>query len=99
MPIQWTAPKVNTIERISPANVQKTFTDKKHYYESLSNLLQEHCVVYQRYQEQGVVFYLRDYGVCDIKKIGFTVLFESNGQEYVFQGVCPFGIYSDENKL
>ena len=99
MSIQLTTPKVNTIELISPSNVQKIFIDRKHYYESLSNLLQEHCVVYQRHQEQGVVFYLRDYGVCDIKKIGFTVLIESNGQEYVFQGVCPFGIYIDENKL
>ena len=82
-----------------PSDARKTLTDRKKYYLSDAKILQESCEVYSVGLTTGILFTLRDYGVCDIKQIGFTLVIETRHHTYALEKTYASVSYKNDNQF
>ena len=75
------------------------FIDRKKYYLSEAKILQESCEVYSAGLTTGILFTMRDYGICDIKQIGFTLVLETTHHTYALEKTYTSVSYKNDNQF
>ena len=93
------SPQVNSFISSIPNGSKKLLTDRKRLYLREVNILQESSVVYCNGTSIGICFSFRDYGVRDIKNIGFTLVLETTRHTYMFQKASASVSYINDNQF
>ena len=82
-----------------PNDAKRMSIDRKRYYLSDAKILQESCEVYSVGLTTGILFTFRDYGVCDIKQIGFTLVIETKHHVYALEKTYASITYKNDNQF
>ena len=92
-------PMVNSFFSSVPNDAIKLLTDRKKLFLREVNILQESYVVYRSEASSGICFSFRDYGVRDIKNIGFTLILETKRHTFKFQKSSASVSYINDNQF
>ena len=93
------SPAVDSFSVDIPKDAKKLFSSRKRYFLREVNILQESYVFYRSEASCGICFTFRDYGVRDIKNIGFSLIVETMRHSYMFQQACATVNYMDDNQF
>lgn len=92
-------PLVNSFSWHIPDNATIVLSDKKKYCVSDAFIQQEMCKVYTTDTTLNIVFVFRDYGICDISQIGFTLIVEAGDYRYSMQDTYCAISYKKDNQF
>ena len=93
------SPLVDSFSSSIPYDAKRIFSDKKKQYLPKAYMLQESYTVYQAGSSTGICFSMRDFGVRDIRLIGFTLIIETTHHAYTFEKSIVSVSYRNDNQF
>lgn len=92
-------PLANSFGQHTFDGATRVLSDKKTYCVPNAYILQEICEVYAAGDIMDIVFVFRDYGICDIFQIGFTLIIEIGAYQYAMQDTYCGVSYKKDNQF
>lgn len=90
-------PIVDSFGAFSVKRKDRILTSKRKLYLSEANILLNGFSVYHTQDSIRIVFCFKDYGVCDIQRVGFSLFVTSEGQKYTYQPTATSVFYTDNS--